>query len=285
MAKVNKGRAYAKALLNELHVSGPGDPRTIATELQLDISELDVQGFDGGLVRVEGTPLAAIIVRDSIREVGRRNFTVAHELGHFVLPGHELSGAVCGPSDIGNWGDATQELEREADEFAAELLLPSGYAGPRFKSESPSLGIIQTVADESNASLSATAWRYCDLVSERCAVVWSKKGKVSWHKPSAEFGFYLKRGWDIAKGTQAWECFSGTRTHTSPEPVDAHLWLDERVLLEGAVLWEHSIGLPNYESVLSLLWIKDRIERYSDYDEPETEEIDPYRFDSLRKRP
>ena len=285
MAKVNKGRAYAKALLTELNVSGPGDPRTIATELQLDINELDVQGFDGGLVRVKGTPLAAIIVRDSIREAGRKNFTVAHELGHFVLPGHEFSGAVCGPSDIGNWGDATQELEREADEFAAELLLPSGYAGPRFKSESPSLGIIQTVADESNASLSATAWRYCDLVSERCAVVWSKKGKVSWYKPSPEFGFYLKRGWEIAKGTQAWECFSGTRTHTSPEPVDAHLWLDERVVLEGAVLWEHSIGLPNYESVLSLLWIKDRIERYSDYDEPETEEIDPYRFDSLRKRP
>jgi hypothetical protein len=285
MAKVNRGRAHAKALLNELNVSGPGDPRTIATELQLDINELDVQGFGGGLVRVKGTPLAAIIVRDSIREAGRKNFTVAHELGHFVLPGHDLSGAVCGPSDIGNWGDATQELEREADEFAAELLLPSEYAGPRFKSESPSLGIIQTVADESNASLSATALRYCDLVSERCAVVWSKKGKVSWYKPSPEFGFYLKRGWEIAKGTQAWECFSGTRTHTSPEPVDAHLWLDDRVVLEGAVLWEHSIGLPNYVSVLSLLWIKDRIERYSDYDEPETEEIDPYRFNSLRKRP
>jgi hypothetical protein len=122
-------------------------------------------------------------------------------------------------------------------------------------------------------------------VSERCAVVWSKKGKVSWYKPSPEFGFYLKRGWEIAEGTQAWECFSGTRTHTTPEPVGAQLWLDERVVLEGAVLWEHSIGLPNYESVLSLLWIKDRIERYSDYDEPETEEIDPYRFDSLRKRP
>jgi hypothetical protein len=94
MAKVNRGRAYAKALLNELNVSGPGDPRTIATELQLDINELDVQGFGGGLVRVKGTPLAAIIVRDSIREARRKNFTVAHELGHFVLPGHDMSGAV-----------------------------------------------------------------------------------------------------------------------------------------------------------------------------------------------
>jgi hypothetical protein len=198
---------------------------------------------------------------------------------------HDTCGAVCGSSDIGNWGDTAQELEREADEFAAELLLPSEYAGPRFKSESPSLGIIQAVANESNASLSATAWRYCDLVSERCAVVWSKNGRVSWYKPSPEFGFYVTRNWEITKGTQAWECFSGTRTHASPERVAARLWLNESVVLEDAVLWEHSIGLPFYESVLSLLWIKDRIERYSDYDEPEPEEIDPYRFDSLRRRP
>lgn len=285
MAKVNKGRAYAKALLNELKMSGLPDPRRVATELQIDINELDVQGFDGGLVRIKGTPFGAIIVRDSIRESARKNFTVAHELGHFVLPGHDTCGAVCGSSDIGNWGDTAQELEREADEFAAELLLPSEYAGPRFKSESPSLGIIQAVANESNASLSATAWRYCDLVSERCAVVWSKNGRVSWYKPSPEFGFYVTRGWEITKGTQAWECFSGTRTHASPERVAAHLWLNESVVLEGALLWEHSIGLPFYESVLSLLWIKDRIERYSDYDEPEPEEIDPYRFDSLRRRP
>ena len=112
MAKVNKGRAYAMALLNELNISGPGDPRSIATELQLDINELDVQGFDGGLVRVKGTPLAVIVVRDSIREAGRKNFTVAHELGHFVLPGHDMCGAVCGPSDVWKLGRRhTQELE------------------------------------------------------------------------------------------------------------------------------------------------------------------------------
>ena len=121
-------------------------------------------------------------------------------------------------------------------------------------------------------------------MSERCAVVWSKNGKISWYKPSPEFGFYLKRGREISKGTQAWECFSGTRTHERPEPVSADLWLDERVVLENSVLWEHSIGLPFYESVLSLLWIKDRIERYSDYDEPEPEGSDPYRLDSLRRR-
>ena len=98
---------------------------------------------------------------------------------------------------------------------------------------------------------------------------------MSWYKASQEFGFYIKRGWEIANGTQAWECFSGTRTHEGPASVAADLWLNERVILENSVLWEHSMGLPFYESVLSLLWIKERIERYSDYDEAEPEGAGP----------
>ena len=171
MTKVNRGPVYAKALLTELKVLGWPDARGIAAQLQLDVTELDVQGFDGGLVRAKGTPFGAIVVRNSIREHGRKSFTVAHEIGHFVLPGHDAGGAVCGSSDIGNWADASRELEREADEFAAELLLPTDYAKPKFRGESPSLKIIQRVANESNVSLSATAWRYCDLMSERCAIV------------------------------------------------------------------------------------------------------------------
>src|SRR5208283_1626584 len=98
MTKVNRGPAYAKALLAELKVSGSPDARSIAAQLQLDVTELDVQGFDGGLVRAKGTPFGAIIVRNSIREPGRKSFTVAHEIGHFVLPGHDAGGAVCGSS-------------------------------------------------------------------------------------------------------------------------------------------------------------------------------------------
>ena len=68
MTKVDRGPSYAKALLAELKVSGPANARTIARQLQLDVNELDVMGFDGALVRAKGTPFGAIIVRDSIRE-------------------------------------------------------------------------------------------------------------------------------------------------------------------------------------------------------------------------
>ncbi len=282
--KLSIGPAYAAALLSEFGISGVPDLRDVAQRLNLKIKEVDAEGFDGALVRAEGLACGAIAVRQSIREVGRKNFTIAHEVGHYILPGHDTSAAVCAPSDIGNWSDTTQEREHEADEFAAELLLPVSYAQPIFKSTSPSLDVIQKVAENSAASLSATAWRYCDLISERCAIVWSYQKRISWYKPSKEFGFFLKRGKLIEKGTQAYECFSGTRVHVKPEAIPADLWLDERVIAKDSLIWEHSIGLPFYESVLSLLWIKEKIDRYSDYDEPETEELDPHRFDASRRR-
>lgn len=49
----------------------------------------------------------------------RQRFTVAHELGHFAL-GHEDA-----PRDIGNFQSSGDFRERQANKFAAELLMPS----------------------------------------------------------------------------------------------------------------------------------------------------------------
>lgn len=281
--KLRIGTAYATALLTEFNIAGIPDLLDIARRLNLKIEYVDSEGFDGALVRAEGLPSGTIAVRRTIRERGRKNFTVAHEIGHFVLPGHDGT-TTCSSSDVANWSSEEDNLEHQADEFAAELLLPSAYAQPIFRQTSPCLDIIQSVADRSGASLSATAWRFCDLVSERCAVVWSQKERISWYKASSEFGFFLKSGKEIEEGTQAYDCFSGARTHPKPEPVSANLWLNERAIVANSVLWEHSIGLPFYDSVLSLLWIKDPIDRYSDYDEPEADDLDPHHFDAVHRR-
>jgi hypothetical protein len=49
----------------------------------------------------------------------RRSFTIAHEIGHFVLHPHRLA-----PQRGGVVNSAWQGQEREADQFAAELLMP-----------------------------------------------------------------------------------------------------------------------------------------------------------------
>jgi hypothetical protein len=276
MTKVDRGPAYAKALLAELRVSGPANARTIAAQLQLDVNELDVKGFDGALVRAKGTPFGAIIVRDSIRESGRKNFTVAHEIGHFVLPGHENADLVCTSAEVGNWSDSSKELEREANEFAAELLMPDVVVRQIVGASEPSLGLIEKIASSCGASLSAAAWRYCHISGHRCAIVWASAEGDSWSRRSDEFRFGVSLAGANRQGTFANDCFAGRDTPDRPEPVSADLWLDSQNVAVGARIWEQSKALPSYSSVLTLLWIKERIEIYSDSDEEAgLEDLDP----------
>jgi len=149
----------------------------------------------------------------------------------------------------------------------------------------PSLAVIERIASSCRASLSAAAWRFCHLTSHRCAVVWSVARIVSWSRRSEEFRFGVSRSGAIREGTFAYDCFEGRDAPDRPEPVAADLWLDSRNITDGAHIWEQSKALPSYSSVLTLLWIKERIEIYSDYDEDIVlDELDPEQFTTNRRR-
>jgi hypothetical protein len=223
-------------------------------------------------------------VRNSIKESGRKAFTVAHEIGHFVIPGHDRTDLVCTSEDVGNWSDEAKQLEREADEFAAELLMPTATVQPMIKSERPSLSLIERIAQTTNASLSAAGRRYCDLTDERCAFVWSTRGIVVWSKCSQEFGHRIYRGTEIVPGTYAFDCLKRQDVPDKPEQVDAELWLASHRLIPGSRLHEESRFLGSYESVISLLWINQRIEKYQQEDDELLRELDPVDFGLARKR-
>lgn len=66
---------------------------------------------------------AAVAFVDAADILGRRRFTAAHELGHAVLHRGKMGRYVIDP-DIAEGDDGASELEREANRFAAELLMP-----------------------------------------------------------------------------------------------------------------------------------------------------------------
>jgi hypothetical protein len=250
------GPVYARELLEQLPQKDVG-VREIADALRLDLHEVEADGFDGALIRATDIPLGAIAVRKSIREAGRKAFTIAHEIGHFVLPGHRHASVACLASEVGNWSDRTakKELEREADEFAAELLMPAALVEAASKGSPPSLGVIQRIARAAGASLSAAAWRYCDITAEKCATVWSTDGAIQWAKRSEGFPFFLPKGKAVEEGTFAAACFAGEKVPGRPRAVPAHLWTNSPHLDATVKLLEQSKALPAYRSVISLLWI------------------------------
>jgi hypothetical protein len=248
-----RGPAYARALLAELQTNS--SVREIAASLQLDLCEEGADGFEGALIRARDLTLGAIVVRASIREVARKNFTIAHEIGHFVLPGHDRVSLACTASDVANWADPSREFEREADEFAAELLMPQSLVEAIIEDVPPSLQAIEKIAGKAGASLSAAAWRYCDLAPEKCAVVWSTEGAIQWVKRTAGFPYFLPKGQPVSEGSFAAACFVGDKVPGSPRAVAARLWIPS---LDPSVrLMEQSKALPSYRSVVSLLWIDD----------------------------
>ncbi len=251
------GRAYARALHAELRPTGDR-LRQIAKVLDLEVREVEADGFDGALIRAKELPVGAIAVRRSIREAGRKNFTIAHEIGHFVLPGHDQACVACTATEVGNWTitSTERELEREANEFAAELLMPGDLVGAFMSGATPSLGLIQRIAGEFGASLSAAAWRYCDVAPNMCAIVWSTDRVIQWVKRSPNFPLFVPGGCPIQEGTFAAACFAEEKVPAGPRAVPIDLWAKPASIDSAILMHEESKALPGYRSVITLLWLR-----------------------------
>jgi len=112
-------RLQAERLLQTAGVSRePVSLRDVVSALNLEVVQAAGQPFicEAALEPVGDGHRIVLHGQSSER---RRRFTIAHEIGHFVLHPHRLA-----PQRGGGVNSAWQGQEREADQFAAELLMP-----------------------------------------------------------------------------------------------------------------------------------------------------------------
>jgi Zn-dependent peptidase ImmA (M78 family) len=109
----------------------PIDPTFIARAIGVKVFDMDLeQGISGMLKYFEGVNTPAILVnsRDSN---SRKRFSVAHELGHFVLNERLSPNRERVANDVyyrdGNSSTGTDSVEIFANQFAAELLMPRRF--------------------------------------------------------------------------------------------------------------------------------------------------------------
>jgi uncharacterized protein DUF955 len=242
-----------------------------------------VSGFDGALVRIVGVPLGTVLLKRAIREIGRKKFTIAHEIGHFVMSHHGLEGTVCRSDEVESWSKSIPEHEREANVFAGEFLIPESYVKSRVCEAPPSFENLRWIARTFSTSLTASGYRLMDLTTFRAAIVWSTDGRIRWFKPSGEFQAFVPVHEEIPDGTMAYNCFQGQQVPDRFEHVRADLWLRVRHMKQDTALLEHSIFLPNYRSVLTLLYVDQPTELLPD-EEEDSSELDPEEFTLRRRR-
>jgi hypothetical protein len=246
---------FARALLNHPETAGINNVEELASRLGLMIREVDAVSFEGALVRIPQSRAGFIAVRRGIREAGRRQFTIAHEVAHFILPGHGQDECFCKSSVIESWRkDAVRKQEYEANRFASELLLPAKTLYPLVNNRDLTLTAIKTLALQFKTSLTATAVKCVQVAEERCALVCSVSQDVKWVCRSESFRYFIPH-MRLGRDSLAGRLFESSSTVELEGEVFATAWIEGDEIGPDKKLWEESIVMPYYNSVLSLLTI------------------------------
>jgi len=265
-------------------LSLPIDPFLIADRagIVLRPSDADEPGVWGSFLKVGDN--FGIMYPTHIKSEGFIRFTVAHELGHYFLPGHAerffQNGSVTKhTAPIGV--PSKDPIELEADDFAASLLMPERLFKEAMRELGVGLQAVKKLAERCRTSLTATAIRYALLSPDPLAVVVSCGPKVEYCFVSESLstlhgvvGKKLKgqpvpgRSWTKAFNDDP-KKVSGTNEVAGTSQLDD--WFDEAPSIE---MGEDVAGLGDYGKTLTVLSSKDSLPDPEGAEEPEDEEIE-----------
>ncbi len=178
----DRARRVARRTLEECNISGlPVEPTRIAKSK----SQLLVQtGVDLGKeaygVFSYHRGHFIILISAHCHTRSHRRFSLAHELGHFCLPNHLEAIFSTGPSHLTtNLSAADGDLEKEANFFASELLMPKWGVERILNGCAKGLDSILRISKTCESSLVSSAIRYANHVRRPTVILESDGSSIS----------------------------------------------------------------------------------------------------------
>lgn len=178
---------HAEKLVRDEKLVLPIDVRALAIsrEILVEAKPIAAKGVSGMLLRAGNNFVIGYATH--IKSAGFQRFSIAHELGHFFLPDHPeqvFSGGKSSHESRAGFG-SRDEIELEADHFAAGLLMPSNLFKAEAGKHADGFTAIEHVAKQCETSLTASAIRYAELTDAAVAVVVSTGKSVDYCFASA----------------------------------------------------------------------------------------------------
>ncbi|SCK09016.1 ImmA/IrrE family metallo-endopeptidase [Vogesella sp. LIG4] len=170
---------FAQRLIERDSLSPPIDVRSLLERYAEVIdASIPISGIDGVCLdlKVPGKPTRVII--NSENPPLRRRFTEAHELGHVIIPWHRGTIVDHLNPDRIEEKDEYWTFEEEANQFAAELLMPSAWLDRLLASTSDLSVCHAHICHECQVSAHAAYIRMSALLPPHIVFIAEKGGKV-----------------------------------------------------------------------------------------------------------
>lgn len=242
---------YAKKLRDEMGITNPPFLPTSAFEhLSVSFQGKPLDSCLGMTIRVSG--MVGVLVSSEIAENSRKTFTAAHELGHVVIPSHSgIATFKCTEKDFNTWNaKGTKPLEQEANEFAAEWLMPTEVI-KNYSRRELDFDMISDFAETFGVSLTAAAIRLVGVTQYEMMLVVSENNFMKYSVKSKDFPYYLDFG--KVPPTYAQKALKEGKSQREFMAVSSDDWFKGRQPESGEV-YECSMKLGRYGTVLTMLW-------------------------------
>jgi len=266
----------------------PVDPTEICKKMGILYNETDLGTLDGMLILDMSRNQNLICVNSRIAEQSRKNFTVAHELGHLCMHSLEQNTFYCSSDVIESFKSTINPIELSANKFASELLMPLFIYQPLVDRKDVDWDHIKELSGLSQTSLQATAIRFVDLTQTACCLIVSKGKKILWFHKSKEFQPFIQmEGRQLSKDTVAYSIFQGVDPPNHFEDVKADNWLSGRGVNRYTEILEWSLPINSYGQVLTLLYDEEGIAGWDEEDDANEEgetEWEPPTFHKSKKK-
>lgn len=238
---------YAEALLRDNSLNTiPVNVGVIVENLNLKIIETVNSEYEGVLIKESSG--GTILLDGKTGDFNRRRFTIAHLLGHFIIPWHMKSVFYCRRFDSSTL-KTEDTMEMEANRFASALLMPGIHLEKDLFKKRPTLEQLESLAHKKyEVSLFALANRLIEFTGNRHALINSENNKIKkvfqGNRPVVE---------SLHPGTFAAGFFANPPTEKTALSgyVLASYWLSDASFEEK--IYEESMYNPKYKAVLTLL--------------------------------
>lgn len=151
----------ARRVLDRFHLSPPVEIKNIVQMYADVVTEHTPPGVDGICLNPKHrTKRPLVILNEDIKSPARIRFTLAHELGHILLPLH-FGDFV---DQLGMESDYSLPLEAEANRFASEVLLPSSWLTGLCATLGNPTEIVAIAARRAKVSMTATCIKVVSIL-------------------------------------------------------------------------------------------------------------------------